>query len=586
MLGLQRLRPACNPLCHVSSQTSAQTRPQFVRMAISESAATEEKHMAVKVPRVLSVAGSDSGGGAGIQADIKTCAALGVFCTTAITALTAQNTIGVQGIYPVSADFLERQLRSVLSDIGADVVKTGMLPSADCIDTLCSVLDLFPVREYYAYIAHMYILEWAEEYISFNCFLAAVVVDPVMVATSGDELAGAGILDALRSDSPTLLSSVKNLQKKLLPKAEVVTPNLPEASMLLDGASVGTLEEMRKAAAEIHKMGPRYVLIKGGHLSGSDDIVDILYDGSECHEYHGLRVETRNTHGTGCSLASAIAAELAKGSHVRQAVQAAKTYVEKTLQKSAKLTIGSGAQGPLNHVHQLNHWESLGEPHFRPNHLLLYAVTDSSMNKQWGRSTSEAVQAVIEGGATIVQIREKEADSGEFLEEAEASLKIARKYGVPLVINDRIDIALACDADGVHLGQSDLPISRARAILGPKKIIGVSCKTPEQAMRAWEEGADYIGSGGVYPTNTKQNNKTIGVEGLRKVCEASPLPVVAIGGIKDHNVKEVMASPRPEQLQGVAVVSGLFNQPDVVVATQKFRAILADALDDSYSRVV
>ncbi|BBN11867.1 thiamine-phosphate pyrophosphorylase [Marchantia polymorpha subsp. ruderalis] len=546
MLGLQRLRPACNPLCHVSSQTSAQTRPQFVRMAISESAATEEKHMAVKVPRVLSVAGSDSGGGAGIQADIKTCAALGVFCTTAITALTAQNTIGVQGIYPVSADFLERQLRSVLSDIGADVVKTGMLPSADCIDTLCSVLDLFPVR--------------------------AVVVDPVMVATSGDELAGAGILDALR--------------KKLLPKAEVVTPNLPEASMLLDGASVGTLEEMRKAAAEIHKMGPRYVLIKGGHLSGSDDIVDILYDGSECHEYHGLRVETRNTHGTGCSLASAIAAELAKGSHVRQAVQAAKTYVEKTLQKSAKLTIGSGAQGPLNHVHQLNHWESLGEPHFRPNHLLLYAVTDSSMNKQWGRSTSEAVQAVIEGGATIVQIREKEADSGEFLEEAEASLKIARKYGVPLVINDRIDIALACDADGVHLGQSDLPISRARAILGPKKIIGVSCKTPEQAMRAWEEGADYIGSGGVYPTNTKQNNKTIGVEGLRKVCEASPLPVVAIGGIKDHNVKEVMASPRPEQLQGVAVVSGLFNQPDVVVATQKFRAILADALDDSYSRVV
>lgn len=154
------------------------------------------------------------------------------------------------------------------------------------------------------------------------------------------------------------------------------------------------------------------------------------------------------------------------------------------------------------------------------------------------------------------------------------------------MINDRIDIALACDADGVHLGQSDLPISRARAILGPKKIIGVSCKTPEQAMRAWEEGADYIGSGGVYPTNTKQNNKTIGVEGLRKVCEASPLPVVAIGGIKDHNVKEVMASPRPEQLQGVAVVSGLFNQPDVVVATQKFRAILADALDDSYSRVV
>jgi hydroxymethylpyrimidine kinase/phosphomethylpyrimidine kinase/thiamine-phosphate diphosphorylase len=146
------------------------------------------------------------------------------------------------------------------------------------------------------------------------------------------------------------------------------------------------------------------------------------------------------------------------------------------------------------------------------------------------------------------------------------------------VINDRVDIALACDADGVHLGQSDLSVSRARAILGPHKIIGVSCKTPEQAWLAYEQGADYIGSGGVYPTNTKKNNKTIGIEGLRKVCEESPLPVVAIGGIKGTNIPEVMSS-RPDQLKGVAVVSGIFDQQDVLEATQKLRGILSTLLD-------
>lgn len=160
------------------------------------------------------------------------------------------------------------------------------------------------------------------------------------------------------------------------------------------------------------------------------------------------------------------------------------------------------------------------------------------------------------------------------MQEAEMSLKVAREYGVPLLINDRIDIAMACNADGVHLGQSDLPVARARALLGPEKIIGVSCKTPEQAEKAWKEGADYVGSGGVYPTNTKKDNKTIGVAGLREVCYGSPIPVVAIGGIKTTNVSEVLDHPRPENLKGVAVVSGLFDQPDVKKATEAVRCIV------------
>lgn len=169
------------------------------------------------------------------------------------------------------------------------------------------------------------------------------------------------------------------------------------------------------------------------------------------------------------------------------------------------------------------------------------------------------------------------------MQEAEASLRVARHHSIPLVINDRIDIAMACDADGVHLGQSDLPVALARALLGPEKIIGVSCKTPEQAEQAWKDGADYIGSGGVYPTSTKKGNKTIGIGGLQKVCQGSPIPVVAIGGISGVNVASVMQEPRPETLKGVAVVSALFDQPDVKRATQEVRLVLADSMKVSFT---
>ncbi|KAJ0010652.1 hypothetical protein Pint_33178 [Pistacia integerrima] len=134
---------------------------------------------------------------------------------------------------------------------------------------------------------------------------------------------------------------------------------------------------------------------------------------------------------------------------------------------------------------------------------------DSGMNKKWGRSITDAVKAAIEGSATIIQLREKDADTGDFLEAARACLKICRLHGVPLVVNDRIDIALACDADGVHEGQSDMPAHVARTLLGPEKIIGVSCKTQQHAQQAWRDGANYIGCGRVYPTNTKANNFTI-----------------------------------------------------------------------------
>ncbi|CAN6442264.1 unnamed protein product [Victoria cruziana] len=488
-----------------------------------------------KVPHVMTVAGSDSGAGAGIQADLKACAALGVFCSSVITAVTAQNTSGVQGIHQVPGSFIYEQLKSVLSDMHVDVVKTGMLPCVDAVKVLCDSLKEFPVK--------------------------AVVVDPVMVATCGDVLAGPSVLDILRKD--------------LLPMADIVTPNLKEASTLLGGVEVKTVADMHSAAKSIYSLGPRNVLVKGGHLPDSLDAIDVFFDGVHSVELQAPRIRTCNTHGTGCTLASCIAAELAKGSPMLPAIQAAKQFVEQALEHSQEFLIGSGPQKPFNHLFMLQTGD-VNQPRnqFKPANLFLYAVTDSGMNKKWGRSISEAVKAAIEGGATIIQLREKEAETKQFVKAAQDCREICKSFGVPLLINDRIDVALACDADGVHVGQSDMSVPVARKLLGPGKIIGVSCKTPEQARKAWLDGADYIGCGGMFPTNTKQDNVTIGLTGLKAVCESSPLPVVAIGGIGTKNAHLVMESSFPN-LSGVAVVSALFDRESISQETRRLKSVIS-----------
>ncbi|EOX98093.1 hypothetical protein QUC31_015354 [Theobroma cacao] len=509
----------------------------FVAMQ-EKGASTLSDDSKIKIPHVLTVAGSDSGAGAGIQADLKACAARRVYCSTVITSVTAQNTVGVQGVSNVSEDFVAEQLKSVLSDMQVDVVKTGMLPSVGIVKILCKTLREFPVQ--------------------------ALVVDPVMVSTSGDVLAGPSILSVFREE--------------LFPMADIITPNLKEASALLDGVQLETVDDLRSAARLLYDMGPKNVLVKGGDLPDSSDAVDILFNGDNFYELRSPRIKTRNTHGTGCSLASCIAAELAKGYLMVSAVKVAKRFVETALDYSKDIVIGNGLQGPFDHLLRLkgHSQDCHGLQAFNPSDLLLYAVTDSEMNKKWGRSITDAVKAAIEGGATIVQLREKDAETQDFLESAKACLKICHSHGVPLLINDRIDIALACDADGVHVGQSDMPAHVARTLLGPEKIIGVSCKTPEQAQQAWVDGADYIGCGGVYPTNTKENNITVGLDGLKTVCMASKLPVVAIGGIGVSNARIVMEIGVPN-LKGVAVVSALFDRECVLTETRKLHAMLSES---------
>jgi hydroxymethylpyrimidine/phosphomethylpyrimidine kinase len=260
--------------------------------------------------RVLIVAGSDSGGGAGIQADIKTVSMLDAYAATAITALTAQNTEGVFGVFPIPPEFIRRQIEVVLDDIGADVVKTGMLYDAAVIETIATVLEARDPS-------------------------IPLVVDPVMIAKGGARLIEPAAVDALK--------------QLLIVHAEIVTPNLPEAEILY-GATISDVTEMRRAGETLLSLGCRAALIKGGHLAG-ETVPDILVSAGGVRVWESPRIATRHTHGTGCTLASAIAAGLAQGLDVESAVDRARTYVHRAIAGAPGLGRG---HGPLDHAHPLH----------------------------------------------------------------------------------------------------------------------------------------------------------------------------------------------------------------------------------------
>jgi hydroxymethylpyrimidine/phosphomethylpyrimidine kinase len=257
--------------------------------------------------RVLSIAGSDSGGGAGIQADLKTFAALGCYGMTAITALTAQNTLGVSGIHGVPPGFLKAQIQAVVEDIGVDAVKLGMLHTPEIVDVVAWAIDRYQ--------------------------LPNVVLDPVMVATSGDRLIAA--------------ETVQVLVRELFPRAAVVTPNLDEAALLV-GHAIEGVDALDGAADELLALGARAVLLKGGHLPG-DDVVDVLLQaGGARKRLASRRIASRNLHGTGCTLSSAVAAHLALGAALPDAVEQARAYVLGAMAAGVGVQVGAG-HGPLNH---------------------------------------------------------------------------------------------------------------------------------------------------------------------------------------------------------------------------------------------
>ena len=264
--------------------------------------------------RVLTIAGSDSGGGAGIQADLKTFSALGCYGMSAITALTAQNTQGVTGIHPIPPSFAAEQISAVLTDIGADAIKIGMLYSAELIEVVAGQLQQLGAKN--------------------------IVLDPVMVAQSGDKL--------LQDEA------IAAIKEYLMPLADVVTPNIPEAQVLLDRNLEG-LEDMQAGAKDLAQLGSQSILIKGGHLSAGDS-TDLLYLANEDRfvQFEAERIETRNNHGTGCTLSSAIASFMAKGSGIEEAVAKAKDYISAAIKAGRVYEIGRG-HGPVHHF--FDYWE-------------------------------------------------------------------------------------------------------------------------------------------------------------------------------------------------------------------------------------
>lgn len=259
-----------------------------------------------KIKTALTIAGSDSSGGAGIQADLKTFSALGVYGMTVITAITAQNTCGVMDIRELDTEILRSQIDAIFTDIEVDAVKIGMLSNSDIIETVSKSL-----AEY-----------------SYN----KIVLDTVMISKSGSYL--------LKNEA------VAALKELLIPKALVVTPNLHEATALV-GFSVEDLKAMEQAAIKIFNMGAKNVVVKGGHLAG--DPCDILFDGDKMIYFKNKRIDTKNTHGTGCTFSSAIAAEVAKGKNVKEAVEIAKEYITKAIENS--FSLGKGV-GPTNHFYK------------------------------------------------------------------------------------------------------------------------------------------------------------------------------------------------------------------------------------------
>ena len=254
---------------------------------------------------LLTIAGSDSSGGAGIQADLKTFSAHGVFGMSVITAVTAQNTQGVFAVQDILPEIIEKQIQVIFDDIPVDGIKIGMVSQTDTIKIIAETLSKYPIKN--------------------------LVVDPVMISKSG--------YDLLKPEAKEALI------KYLLPMATVVTPNLPEAEVIT-GIEINTIDDMKKAAELIYRNGPKYVLVKGGHLEG--DAIDILYDGSVFTHFNFPRINSKNTHGTGCTLSSAIASNLGKGMDIVKAIDEAKKYITIAIEKS--FSIGKGV-GPVHHFH-------------------------------------------------------------------------------------------------------------------------------------------------------------------------------------------------------------------------------------------
>ena len=397
---------------------------------------------------VLTIAGSDPSGGAGIQADLRTFTALGIVGVSAITALTVQNSLGVQSVHPVPADVLTAQLEAIFSDIKVDAVKIGMLGGADQVRAVAAVLRKYQPPN--------------------------IVLDPVLASTGGVPLLDEEGRQALLTE--------------LMPLCDLITPNLSEAAALT-GLAVDTDKAMEAAGSRLLEMGARAVLVKGGHLPGKPtDVLLTKDDKHSPYEFSDERVDTEHTHGTGCLLSSGIAGYMALGRGLESSVYEAKQRLAEAL--GAPMVVGNGRGYPNilavkeGRAHALHEW--------RLSKIRgLYVITDPEL--QQNRQYVEVVRAAFAGGASTVQFRDKKAPLQSFVTQASWLEQLAQANQAVFIVNDRVDAALASGADGVHLGPDDMKPADARRLMGPDKLVGVSVATVEEAKAA----APYVSYFGV-----------------------------------------------------------------------------------------
>jgi hydroxymethylpyrimidine kinase/phosphomethylpyrimidine kinase/thiamine-phosphate diphosphorylase len=463
------------------------------------------------VPTVLTVAGSDSSGGAGIQADLKAIAACGGYGASVVTALTAQNTTGVRAAEPVAAGMVRAQLAAVFDDLDVRAVKTGMLATAELVETVARVLaERRP---------------------------PVCVCDPVMVAKSGDSLLAADAVEALR--------------RRMLPLATLLTPNAPETEVL-SGRRVRTLDDAVGAARALVALGPEAVLVKGGHLAGPR-AVDVLVTRDGIRFFEAERLSARHTHGTGCTYAAAIATHLAHGRPLVEAVLRAKRFVTEAIRHGLEVGHGIGPTNPF--------WDRPRAGSARVGRLHVLVHPGDGLARM-----------AAEAGAEVVQVRDKgTTPTAARVALVREAIAVARPHGVQVVVNDRVDVAAEAGADGVHLGGEDTAPEVARRLLGEGALVGGTANSLEEALAWTGRPIDYLGVGPVFGTRTKANPAPpLGLDALARIVRAVDRPVIAIGNVTPDRVEAVLATGA----HGIAVASAVADAEDPGVAVRALRRAL------------
>jgi len=484
-------------------------------------------------PTILSIAGSDSSGGAGIQADLKAISANGGHAATVVTAVTAQGARGVVEAEILSARLVRAQIGAVFEGAQVDAVKTGMLGSEEIVRVVAEELRSRGPRP--------------------------IVCDPVLASSAGYPLLGAEALAVM--------------VRELFPLATVVTPNADEARALT-GIEVTTEAEAERAGARLLEMGARAVLVKGGHLRENPG-TDILIGPEGSRRFPGAWISSRDLHGTGCTYASAIATHLARGLPLASAIGLAKEFVTEAIRWGFPAYGGDGLTDPfffLRGSTEGARWIArLSGPTPAPGREripgVLQVITDETIQSRF--SHADLARLAVRGGADAVQFREKRPRStAELVESARRMAEVLAASGARLVVNDRVDVAAAAGASAVHLGRADLDPWLARRLLERGAIVGRTANSLAEAMRAAALDVDYLGVGPVFGTRTKASPApALGLDGLREIVRSVQMPVVAIGSLTPEDVPDVLAAGA----RGIAVASAVVCDPDPAQAARRFR---------------